>query len=1054
VVWTLDVDTSRFLYISPSILQLRGLTPEEALRETAQQALTPESWEFLVNALPARIEEFKAGINKTYTDELSQPRKDGSITWVEINSRFVLNEENGHLEVYAASRNINARRQAQGQLKESGQRARKVLDDMLEGVQIIGFDWRYLYLNRSAEGHNRRPNEELLGQVYMEVWPGVESTHVFAMIKRCMEMRQSCQMQNEFVYPDGEQRWFDLNIRPTSEGVFIHSVDINERRQAQANLIESQRFNQAIIDALASNLCVLDENGTVLTVNRSWKDFAEANPPIPPDYGVGGNYLEICDRAQGPNSQEATSFAEGLRAILRGECNQFNFEYPCHSPSGEKRWFNARVTSFMVDHHPRVVVSHENITERELAQENLRKSEETYRYLFKNQPHPMWIYDLETLAFLEVNEAAVAKYGYSRAEFLQMTLKDIRPAEELSLLMDNLAQPRQLMEYSEGWHHRLKDGRLIDVSITSHTLQFDGREAVLVVAQDISERKRAEREIQQRNEDLLLINTLNEAANRGDDLQRIVEVLARETHRIYDCEDIAIYLLSPDARYIEMQGAILNPKLAEQVERVIGRPIPKIQIPLRTDSYFKQILANEQGTITSDPQTIQRWIEEFTETTFLPLIFRPVIRKIVPQIYSILNIDSTLSIPLTSYGQAIGILDMSSKGRFTEDDLRRIRSIRHQVTAVILRKQAEQQSQLQLRRMSALSEIDRAISSSLDMRLSLDILLAEVLSQLSVDAASILLLNQPIQTLEYVVGRGFHTTDIRRSSMRLGDGIAGQVGLERKVIHIPDLAAAANQFKRTDLLRSERFVEYFGVPLIAKGMLKGVLEVFHRSPLNPDLEWVNYLETLGGQAAIAIDSAQLFEGLQQSNLELITAYDATIMGWSHALDLRDRETEGHTRRVTELTMQLAERMGISPQEMIHVRRGALLHDIGKLGVPDQILLKPGPLTDEEWVIMRQHPTYAFNMLLPITYLRPALDIPYCHHEKWDGSGYPRGQRGEQIPLAARLFAIVDVWDALRSDRPYRASWSSGKTRAYILDQSGKHFDPRVVDVFLDMIGKG
>jgi putative nucleotidyltransferase with HDIG domain len=170
--------------------------------------------------------------------------------------------------------------------------------------------------------------------------------------------------------------------------------------------------------------------------------------------------------------------------------------------------------------------------------------------------------------------------------------------------------------------------------------------------------------------------------------------------------------------------------------------------------------------------------------------------------------------------------------------------------------------------------------------------------------------------------------------------------------------------------------------------------------------------------------------------------------------LRDRETEGHTRRVTELTMQLAERMGISPQEMIHVRRGALLHDIGKLGVPDQILLKPGPLTDEEWVIMRQHPTYAFNMLLPITYLRPALDIPYCHHEKWDGSGYPRGQRGEQIPLAARLFAIVDVWDALRSDRPYRASWSSGKTRAYILDQSGKHFDPRVVDVFLDMIGKG
>jgi PAS domain S-box-containing protein/putative nucleotidyltransferase with HDIG domain len=367
------------------------------------------------------------------------------------------------------------------------------------------------------------------------------------------------------------------------------------------------------------------------------------------------------------------------------------------------------------------------------------------------------------------------------------------------------------------------------------------------------------------------------------------------------------------------------------------------------------------------------------------------------------------------------------------------------------RKEAEQQVNLQLQRLRALHEIDRAISSSIDMRVSLDILLGEVRDQLGVDAASILLLNPSTLMLEYVAGKGFHTSAIRQSHMHLGEGFAGQAGLERRVIHIPNLPESGENFQRAVLLKEEGFMEYFGVPLIAKAQLKGVLEIFNRAPLRSDPEWVNYMETLGGQAAIAIENAQMFEGLQHSHMELATAYDATIEGWSRAMDLRDKETEGHTLRVTELTLQLAERMGITPEQMIHIRRGALLHDIGKLGVPDHILLKPGKLTDEEWEIMRQHPIHALNMLQPIAYLRPALDIPYCHHEKWDGSGYPRGLKGEQIPLAARLFAIIDVWDALRSDRPYRAGWTTEQSRQYILEQSGKHFDPAIVEIFQTLI---
>ncbi|MBP7694706.1 MAG: HD domain-containing protein, partial [Anaerolineales bacterium] len=190
--------------------------------------------------------------------------------------------------------------------------------------------------------------------------------------------------------------------------------------------------------------------------------------------------------------------------------------------------------------------------------------------------------------------------------------------------------------------------------------------------------------------------------------------------------------------------------------------------------------------------------------------------------------------------------------------------------------------------------------------------------------------------------------------------------------------------------------------------------------------------------------------IQRLNAELLRAYDATLEGWSRALDMRDRETEGHTQRVTEMTVRLASALGFADEQLLQMRRGALLHDIGKMGVPDAILLKPGPLTPEEWAIMRLHPGHAYQMLAPIAFLRPALDIPYCHHEKWDGSGYPRGLKGEHIPYAARVFAVVDVWDALRSHRPYRPPWPDAQVRAHLQAEAGRHFDPQVVDAFLKL----
>jgi PAS domain S-box-containing protein len=368
---------------------------------------------------------------------------------------------------------------------------------------------------------------------------------------------------------------------------------------------------------------------------------------------------------------------------------------------------------------------------------------------------------------------------------------------------------------------------------------------------------------------------------------------------------------------------------------------------------------------------------------------------------------------------------------------------------ITARKGAEAEIQKQLAWLEGLHEIDLAMSGSLDMKLTFDILLSQVTEQLGVDAAGLLLFDPAAQTLHYANARGFRTRLAEKVSLPIGKSYAGQAVLQRsRVLHNPIQAEPGQQEK--SLFAAEGFKLYIGLPLLARGQVKGVLEVFHRSPLTLEPDWLGYLDILAGQAAIAIDNLQMVEHLQRANQELELAYDSTLESWSRVLDLRDKETEGHSRRVMEQSIRLARAIGIGQSDLVHIYRGALLHDIGKMGVPDSILWKKGSLDDDEWKIMREHPRLAFEMLSTIPYLRQAIDIPYCHHEKWDGSGYPRGLSGVQIPLSARIFTVVDVWDALLSDRPYRSAWTREKAIDYIRDQAGKHFDPQVADMFLKL----
>jgi PAS domain S-box-containing protein len=516
------------------------------------------------------------------------------------------------------------------------------------------------------------------------------------------------------------------------------------------------------------------------------------------------------------------------------------------------------------------------------------------------------------------------------------------------------------------------------------------------------------------------INTISTALRAANTQQEIAQSVLEGTLAVLNARDGQIAFYSDDKKNLRVSAArgwfAHTPAIAPADDGIAGSVLRTNQTYLVRD-------------FRSDPSTSE------------------MARDAIPENYS------GAILPVQNIQEPIGVLAIAVPHPRTLEpqEISLLTTLAEIAGNAIARAMSHEQLERRVRQLAALRAIDVAITASTDLQVTLEVLLAQTLAQLDMDAGAVLTFHPTLQTLEYAAGRGFYTSALKYTRLRLGQGYAGRVALQRQVIVVPDLNNNLDGLAQATYLKDENFVSYAAVPLVAQGTLRGVLELFKRTPLHADAEWLDFVQAIGAQAAISIDNAELFRNLQVKNLELALAYDETIEGWSRALDLRDKETEGHTRRVTQMTEQLARAMGVPEDELVHIRRGSLLHDIGKMGIPDHILYKPDKLTDAEWKVMRTHPQLAFDMLVPIAYLRPALDIPYCHHERWDGTGYPRQLKGKEIPLAARIFAVVDSWDALRSDRPYRKGWTDAQVRAYIQEQAGKAFDPEIVKIFLQLI---
>lgn len=705
-------------------------------------------------------------------------------------------------------------------------------------------------------------------------------------------------------------------------------------------------------------------------------------------------------------------------------------DLPLKSKDGRLRDVEFVGNVYQVNHKQVIQCNIWDITERKKAENAKLESEGKFHSLIDQSSDGIIIID-EKGIILEWNQSQEQISGLTSVEVLGRPMWEI----QFQMMSDELKSPTMLKKLEKDIRSFLLSGKSDQLNeYVEMTVQHsDGKRRKLQVSffrfktensfmagsisRDITECKQRERELES-------IVTVSAALRMAHTLDEMLPSLLNETLDVMNATQGAIWLYDP---------------IKDELRTVLTRGW------------------DYTGTHSIPPEKPGEGINGLVFATGKPYVSREIhLDMHLPEIVRQWTPPGVggVTVPIRSEDRLIGTfnVNVTLPREITPDEIRLLTTLSEIAGNAIQRTRSYEKTQRDVRRFAALHSIDVSINSNDNLDKTLNLLLEQVIDLLNVSAADILLFNPYTLTLEYSAGKGFRSRAIEKSQLRLGEGYAGRAALQRRIFNSADLRAVGSEYSRKELLAHEEFVTYFGVPLITKGKVIGVLDIFNRSSFLPDSEWLEFMEALASQAAIAIDNATLFDDLQRSNINLLQAYDTTIEGWSKALDLRDHETEGHTQRVTELTMQLARAYGLKDEEIVHVRRGALLHDIGKMGIPDEILLKPGPLTEEEWVIMRQHPRYAFEMLSPIEYLRPALDIPYCHHEKWDGTGYPRGLKGEQIPMTARLFAVVDVWDALRSDRPYRRAWREEKVFEHIKSLSGTHFDPKVAELFLNMMG--
>lgn len=610
-------------------------------------------------------------------------------------------------------------------------------------------------------------------------------------------------------------------------------------------------------------------------------------------------------------------------------------------------------------------------------------------------------------------------------------------------------KPRRVRNYST-WRYRLRSldhlrfsavlsvpmlygGKLIgvlDVSeVGDNPRQFSDEEMRLLSlfasqAAGVVYNARLFDQIQKRSEELerlyraLGILIASVSSTRMDLCQKIAEIVSQE----FQLANCTIWLVDKETTLLERCGtALSSAEMPNYALLTLHGPglIPKA---------LREATVIRCGDVSQDPNYVPGWQQARSE----------------------------MVIPLVVEAGVLGAIDLQSaeKNAFSEEDERLMRLFAFRAASMLEHVQLVQQTQERVKRLETFHVIEEAVASSIDLHITLDTLLDQVISRLSVDAADVFLLDPHLQILRYAGGRGARHIHPEDEIQRLGQGIVGRAALEHEIAFVAPLTQPEPASVFLERAAREGFLCMYAVPLVSKGQVKGVLELFYRRLVKPDPEWIEFLETLARQTAIAIDGIELFEQFQNTLLEQKITLDSGVEAWIQVLEERGFESGGHCRRVAEQSMLFFQHLNFDETGYGAIYHGALLHDIGKLLLPDTLLLKAGPLTESEWELVRKHPVLGRDLLKRLFPFETAWEIPYFHHENWDGSGYPQGLKGERIPIAARIFRLVETLDLMQIDLPYRQKYSRDEAVEFIRQQAGKWFDPHLVRVGLELIAAG
>lgn len=1031
------------LEANPALAQMLGYPNVDALLHVNAANLYTD-----LQANQAWITNFPHD-KKQVTVETQFRRLDGSSFWATDSTRAVY-DASGNLMYFEGSLiDITERKQAEETLQKSEQEKLQILSITEEMFAYYDLDLRILWANKAAAESANMPVEALIGKHCFEIWQNRNEVCENCPVQLARDTGEP--HQAEMATPDG-RIWFirgqaikDENGRVIALTEF--GQNITERKHAEMvqevvyQIAEAAQTTKTLDDLFpfihksigrllpADNfyIALYDHKQDLLSFPYFVDQHDVVSAPLKPGKGL----TEYVLRTKSSQLITQSKFNELLLAgevKLVGEDSVIWMGVPLLM-DGEAfgvlviQTYDNRTQLTEKDLHLLAFVSGQiaMAIHRKKAEAELYESRRSMSTLLSNMPGMAYRRKNDSAWTMEVvSEGSIVLTGYLPQDLIdnrKTTYNQIIHPDDRRHVWNEIQQaiskqiPFQLeyrittAENEEKWVW--EQGRCVE--------ETPGKQAILEgFIADITERKQAEMDLQRQATQLAVLNDIAQQIIATHDMTDILSKTVELIQNKFGYHHVSIFISDAPTGNLVMKaraGEFIN-------------LFPK-EHHLKPGDGMVGWCGKHGKTLLSNNVTIN---EHYVN--FFP--------DVIPTC-------SELCVPLQLETKIIGVLDIQSPrlDAFDQNDIQVIETLADQVVLGLENAGLLSEVRQQVKFLNALHTIDLTIASSTDRRMVLNTILEQAVHHLNADAGDFLLFNSIEHTLDYATGIGFRNTGTIRSGVRLGDSLAGQAVLQHQTMSIHHGAQ--------EILPGEKFTCYFGVPLIAKGEVKGVLEIFFCNHKQHTSEWENFLNTLAGQAAIALDNIELFEGLQRSNIELSLAYNDTIEGWSTAVDLRNKESEGHTQRVADMTLRLAARVGVQDSELLHIRRGALLHSIGKIGIPENILFKPGMLTEEEFETVRQHPVYAFMMLSQIAYLKPALAIPYCHQENWDGGGYPRGLRGEQIPLAARIFSIVDVWDALTSDRPYRKAWSKKKALAHIRKQSGKRFDPEIVKAFLELI---